>query len=58
METILILLAIVAVLALLIVAPSRASMWRAVRLYAEDHEAANVLIDERRAARKREQVAA
>jgi Tfp pilus assembly protein FimT len=47
-----ILIAIVATLILLIVCPSRARMWRSTRLYAEDHEEANMLIDRRRAARE------
>ena len=39
-------------LALLIICPSRAGMWKAIRLYASDHEEANLLIDKRRAERK------
>lgn len=46
------LLAIAAILTLLIVCPSRAGIWRAVKFFAEDHEEANMLIDRRRAERK------
>lgn len=53
-QALLILLAIVATLVLLIACPSRSKMWRAIRFYAEDHEAANMLIDQRRAGRKKE----
>lgn len=51
-EAILYLLSLSAVLVLLIVAPSRAGMWRAVKHFAGDHEKANMLIDKRRAERK------
>ncbi len=52
LQTLLLFLAIACIIALLILCPSRAGMWRTIRLYASDHEAANELIDRRRAERK------
>ena len=46
-------LGLVAILILLIVCPSRAGMWRWCKFFCEDHELANMLIDERKAERAR-----
>ena len=46
------LLVVASIMALLITCPSRANLWASVKHFADDHEAANRLMDERRQIRR------